>query len=78
MFRTEYKREMDALEPSREALARLEGLTRGETGGKPVKHFSRRAAVALALCAALAVTAVAAGPSVWREYDQYVRSVRDK
>ena len=65
MFRTEYKREMDALEPSREALARLEGLTRGETGGKPVKHFSRRAAVALALCAALAVTAVAAGPSVW-------------
>lgn len=65
MFRTEYKREMDALEPSREAMARLEGLTRGETGGKPVKYFSRRAAVALALCAALAVTAVAAGPSVW-------------
>lgn len=65
MFRTEYKREMDALEPSREAMARLEAVTKGETGGKTVKHFSRRAAVALALCAALAVTAVAAGPSVW-------------
>lgn len=65
MFRTEYKREMDALEPSGEAMARLEGLTREETGGKPVKRFGRRAAVALALCAALAVTAVAAGPSVW-------------
>ena len=30
MFRTEYKREMDALEPSREALARLEGLTQDQ------------------------------------------------
>ena len=65
MFRTEYKREMDALEPNGEAMARLEGLTRGEAGGKPGKRFGRRAAVALALCAVLAATAVAAGPSVW-------------
>lgn len=65
MFRTEYKREMDALEPSREAMARLEALTRGEAGGKPGKRFGGRAIVALALCAALVVTAVAAGPSVW-------------
>ena len=48
MFRTEYKREMDALEPSREAMARLEALTRGEAGGKPGKRFGRRAIVALA------------------------------
>lgn len=65
MFRTEYKREMDAMSPSGEAMARLEALTRGETREKPGKRFGRRAAVALALCAALAVTAVAAGPSVW-------------
>ena len=72
MFRTEYKREMDALEPSEAAMARLEGLTRGEAGGKPVKRFGRRAIVALALCAALAVTAVAAGPSVWNILNSYL------
>lgn len=72
MFRTEYKREMDALEPSEAAMARLEGLTRGEAGGKPVKRFGRRAAVALALCAALAVTAVAAGPSVWNALREHL------
>ena len=65
MFRTDYKREMDALEPSRAAMERLENLTKGESRVKPVRRFGRRAAVALALCAALAVTAVAAGPSVW-------------
>lgn len=65
MFRTEYKREMDALEPSVASMARLEALTKGETREKPGKRFGRRAVVALALCAALIVTAVAAGPSVW-------------
>lgn len=72
MFRTEYKREMDALEPSWEAMARLEGLTKGENVEKPVKHFSRRAVIALALCAALAVTAVAAGPSVWSALSEHL------
>ena len=72
MFRTEYKREMDALEPSRAAMGRLQGLTRGEAQGKPVKRFGRRAAVALALCAALAVTAVAAGPSVWNALREHL------
>ena len=38
MFGAEYKREMDALEPSAAAMARLEGLTRGEAGGKPGKR----------------------------------------
>lgn len=65
MFRTEYKREMDALAPSEAAMARLEALTKGETRGKPGRRFGRRAAAVLALCAALVVTAVAAGPSVW-------------
>ena len=72
MFRTEYKREMDALEPSWEAMARLEGLTKGENVEKPVKHFSRRAVIALALCAALAMTAVAAGPSVWSALSEHL------
>ena len=65
MFRTEYKREMDALAPSEAAMARLEALTKGETRGKPGRRFGRRAAAVLALSAALVVTAVAAGPSVW-------------
>lgn len=66
MFRTDYKREMDALEPSRAALDRLEALTEGETQVKQVRRFGRRAVVALALCAALAVSALAAGSSIWQ------------
>ena len=65
MFPMEYKREMDALAPSEAAMARLEALTKGESLEKPGRRLGRRAAAALALCAALAVTAVAAGPSVW-------------
>ena len=65
MFPMEYKREMDALEPSEAAMARLEALTKGESLEKPGRRLGRRAAAVLALCAALAVTAVAAGPSVW-------------
>ena len=65
MFPMEYKREMDALEPSEAAMARLEALTKGESLEKPGRRLGRRAAAVLALCAALAVTAVAAEPSVW-------------
>lgn len=66
MFRTDYKREMDALEPSRVALDRLEALTEGETQVKQVRRFGRRAVVALALCAVLMVSALAAGSSIWQ------------
>ena len=65
MFPMEYKREMDALAPSEAAMARLEALTKGESLEKPGRRLGRRAAAVLALCAALAVTAVAAEPSVW-------------
>ena len=67
MFQSDYRREMDALNPSRPALERLDALLAG--GGeraRPRRRFGRRAAVALALCAALAVTAVAAGPTLWQ------------
>ena len=65
MFQSDYRREMDALNPGPEALERLDALLAG--GGereRPRRRFGRRAAVALALCAALAVTAVAAGPGL--------------
>ena len=76
MFRTEYKREMDALEPSVASMARLEALTKGETREKPGKRLGRRTVVALALCAALIVTAVAAGPSVWSTLAQHLGPFR--
>ena len=66
MFGTDYKREMDTLEPSRAAMDRLEALTKGEAEVKQVRRFGRRAVVALALCAALAVSAVAAGTGIWQ------------
>ena len=66
MFHRDYKREMDALEPSRAALDRLEALTEGEIQVKQVRRFGRRAVVALGLCAVLMVSALAAGPAVWQ------------
>lgn len=66
MFPTDYKREMDALEPSRAAMDRLEALTKGEAEVKQVRRFGRRAVVALTLCAALAVSALAAGTGIWQ------------
>ena len=67
MFQSDYRREMDALNPGPEALERLDALLAG--GGereRPRRRFGRRAAVALALCAALGVTALAAGPTLWQ------------
>ena len=67
MFQSDYRREMDALNPGSEALERLDALLAG--GGereRPRRRFGRRAAVALALCAALGVTALAVGPTLWQ------------
>lgn len=72
MFSTEYKREMDALAPSEAAMDRLETLVKGERLEKPGRRLGRRAAAVLALCAALAVTAVAAGPSMWNRLNTYL------
>ena len=68
MFQSDYRREMERLTPGSEALERLDALLAGggERAARPRRRFGRRAAVALALCAALGVTAVAAGPTLWQ------------
>ena len=67
MFQSDYRREMDRLNPSRSALERLDNLLEAEAAAKrPRRRLGRRAAIAAALCAALAVTAAAAGPTVWQ------------
>ena len=62
MFGTDYKREMDALAPSRAAMDQLISTAAGGGGRKP-RLMGRRAVAALALCAALALTALAAAPT---------------
>lgn len=67
-MRSDYKREMDRLSPSTEAMARLEEAMRTEVparGTHPLR-FGRKAVLAAAVCAALALSAVAAGPTVWQ------------
>ena len=77
MFQSDYRREMDALNPGPEALERLDALLAG--GGereRPRRRFGRRAAVALALCAALGVTALAAGPTIQDALERALGSFR--
>lgn len=67
-MRSDYKREMDRLSPSPEAMALLEEAMRTEVparGTHPLR-FGRKAVLAVAVCAALALSAVAAGPTVWQ------------
>lgn len=67
-MRSDYKREMDRLSPSPEAMTRLEEAMRTEVparGTHPLR-FGRKAVLAVAVCAALALSAVAAGPTVWQ------------
>lgn len=61
----EYKREMEKLGPRQEELERLYTMIEGGTPRKRTKRLGRRAAAAILACAALAVTAAAAGPTVW-------------
>ena len=62
MFQNDYRREIDGLRPSPAAVERLNRMLEE---GAPARRLGRRAAAALALCAALCVTAVAAGPTLW-------------
>ena len=65
MFQNDYRREIDGLRPSPAAVERLNRrLEEGAPARRP-RRLGRRAAAALALCAALCVTAVAAGPTLW-------------
>ena len=65
MLKQAYKREMDAISPKAERLEQLyTQLKEGQTMKKEL-HLGRRAVAAVAVCAALLVAAVAAGPTVW-------------
>ena len=64
MFQNDYRREMDGLRPSPAAVERLNRLLEEGVPARRPRRLGRRAAAALALCAALCVTAVAAGPSL--------------
>ncbi|MCQ4720850.1 hypothetical protein NE659_26695, partial [Flavonifractor plautii] len=61
MFQNDSRREIDGLRPSPAAVERLNRMLEE---GAPARRLGRRAAAALALCAALCVTAVAAGPTL--------------
>ena len=61
MFQNDYRREMDGLRPSPAAVERLNRLLEKGAPTRRPRRLGRRAAAALALCAALCVTAVAAG-----------------
>lgn len=67
-MRSDYRREMDRLSPSPKAMARLEETMRAEAPARRAQplRFGRKAVLAVAVCAALALSAVAAGPSVWQ------------
>lgn len=67
-MRSDYKREMDRLSPSPEAMTRLEEAMRTEVPARRAHplRFGRKAVLAAAVCAALALSAVAAGPTVWQ------------
>ena len=65
MFQNDYRREMDGLRPSPAAVERLNRLLEEGAPARRPRRLGRRAAAALALCATLCVTAVAAGPTLW-------------
>lgn len=65
MWKDDYRREMEAVTPDGAALERLYALTDGGAPARGPRRLGRRAAAVLAVCAALAVTAAAAGPTVW-------------
>ena len=60
MFQNDYRREMDGLRPSPAAVERLNRLLEEGAPARRPRRLGRRAAAALALCAALACPALAA------------------
>lgn len=73
MFQNDYRREMDRLAPSQAALERLNTLL--EAGARPPRRSRqgrRRVAAAVGLCAVLAVSALAAGPTLWAQLEQHL------
>ena len=73
MLSEQYKREMEQLGPRQEELERLYTLIEGGTDMKWKKWLGRRAVAAIAVCAALTLTATAAAvPAVWRSLQEHL------
>ena len=74
MFQNDYRREIDGLRPSPAAVERLNRMLEEGAPARRPRRLGRRAAAALALCAALCVTAVAAGPTLWDALEARLRA----
>lgn len=70
--RTDIRRALEAAGPTPAQLKDLTDKLAAAQDAPVCRRPGRRAIVALALCAALAVTAVAAGPSVWNILNAYL------
>ena len=68
MFEQDYRRRFEGVEPSSallvETVRRMEAVRSGRE--RPPRRLTRRAAAVLAVCAALVITAAAAGPAIWQ------------
>lgn len=68
MFEQDYRRRFEGVEPSPALLAetrrRMEAIQSGRE--RAPRRLTRRAVAALAVCAALIITAAAAGPTLWQ------------
>lgn len=73
MLSEQYRREMERFGPRQEELERLYTLIEGGTDIKWKKWLGRRAVAAIAVCAALTLTATAAAvPAVWRSLQEHL------
>ena len=68
MFEQEYRRRFDGIRPDPALVAETKGRMAAAGAGvdRRPRRVTRRAAVALAVCAALVITAAAAGPAIWQ------------
>ena len=68
MFEHDYRNEFDAITPDRTLVERTRGRMRAALSGEErrPRRFTRRGIIAVAAAAALTVTALAAGPTIWQ------------
>lgn len=68
MFEQEYRRRFNGFRPDPALVAETKRrmAAAGTGAGRRPRRLTRRAAVALAVCAALVITAAAAGPAIWQ------------
>lgn len=78
MWKQEYKQELNAIGPNPEQMARLRWMVEQAKQGLPETreptHYrpGRKAVATVVLCAALAVSALAAGPSLWQTLEAHL------